>query len=372
MADARAGQPVLGPALSVQPGAAIGILGGGQLGRMLAMAAASLGLKTHIFCPDADCPAFDVAAARTVAAYEDKAALKRFAAAVSVATYEFENVPEATASALAALVSLRPDVRALATSQDRLVEKMFVAGIGIATAPFRAVDSEADLAAALAELGTPAILKTRRFGYDGKGQVRITPGDRAGEAFAHLGGAPAILEGLVPFSREISIVAARGPDGAFAAYEPCLNEHRDGILAVTRLPAGLPAATEVQAVDAARRIADALDYVGVITVEMFVLEGRNGQDGILVNEIAPRVHNSGHWTIEGAETSQFAQHVRAVCGWPLGSTSRLRPVEMRNLIGSEIDGWPALLAESGAYPHHYGKARARPGRKMGHVTYIRP
>ena len=351
----------------VAPGATLGILGGGQLGRMIALAAAPLGLRSHVYCPDTDCPAFDVAAGRTVAAYEDEAALRAFAAAVDVVTYEFENVPGRTAEILSPLVALRPSARALATAQDRLAEKRFVASLGLATAPFREVGNEGDLARALDELGAPAILKTRRFGYDGKGQVRIAARDRAGEAFAHLGGAPAILEGLVPFAQEVSVVAARGVDGAFAAYEPCANEHRDGILAATRLPAGLPAATEAAAIEAARRIAEALDYVGVIAVELFVL---GGQDGVVVNEIAPRVHNSGHWTIEGADTSQFAQHVRAVCGWPLGSTRRRGAVEMRNLIGDEIDGFAALLAESGAHPHHYGKARARPGRKMGHVTRL--
>ncbi|WP_375458620.1 5-(carboxyamino)imidazole ribonucleotide synthase [uncultured Enterovirga sp.] len=348
----------------IAPGATLGILGGGQLGRMIATAAASLGLKTHVFCPDTG-PAFDVAAGRTVAAYEDEDALRRFAAAIDLVTYEFENVPGRTAEILAGLVPLRPNAAALATAQDRLAEKRFAAGLGIPTAPFRAVESEADLTEALEALGTPAILKTRRFGYDGKGQVRIHAGDRPGEAYAHLGGAPAILEGFVPFTQEISIVAARSPDGAFAAYEPCLNEHRNGILNVTRLPAGIPPGVERRAVEAAEAIAASLDYVGVIAVEMFVVG-----DDIVVNEIAPRVHNSGHWTIEGAETSQFEQHVRAVCGWPLGATTRLGRVEMRNLIGDEIEGWAALLAEPGAHLHHYGKARARPGRKMGHVTRV--
>ena len=364
-----AGRTAPGRRGPIRPGATLGILGGGQLGRMLAVAAASLGLKTHIFCPDADCPAFDVTALRTVAAYDDEAALQSFAASVDVVTYEFENVPAETAAIVARSAPLRPNARALEVAQDRLVEKRFVSGLGIATAPFREVGQEGDLALALAELGHPAILKTRRFGYDGKGQIRIAAGDRAGEVFAHLGGAPSILEGVVPFSHEISIVAARGEDGSFAAYEPCLNEHRAGILATTRLPAGLPAETEAAAVAAARRIADELDYVGVIAVEMFVLEG---EAMIVVNEIAPRVHNSGHWTIEGAETSQFEQHIRAVCGWPLGSPRRLGLVEMHNLIGDEIDGFATLLAEPGAHPHHYGKARARPGRKMGHVTYVRP
>lgn len=351
----------------VAPGATLGILGGGQLGRMIAIAAAQLGLKSHVYCPDSECPAFDVAAARTVAAYEDGEALRRFAGAVDVVTYEFENVPDEAAAILGGVVPLRPNARALATAQDRLLEKRFVSGLGLATAPFRPVDDEQDLGAALAELGTPAILKTRRFGYDGKGQVRIAPGDRAGEAYAHLGGAPAILEGFVAFTREISIVAARGLDGAFAAYDPCLNEHRDGILRTTRLPAGIGPELATGAVAAARRIAEALDYVGVLAVELFVLE-EAGQ--VVVNEIAPRVHNSGHWTIEGADCSQFEQHVRAVCGWPLGSPARRGAVEMHNLIGPEIERWPDLLATPGARLHHYGKGRARPGRKMGHVTVV--
>jgi 5-(carboxyamino)imidazole ribonucleotide synthase len=356
---------------SIRPGSTIGILGGGQLGRMMALAAASLGLRSHIFCPDKEAPAYEVAAAKTVAAYDDEAALAAFADAVDVVTYEFENVPAPTASFLAGRVALRPNAAALETAQDRLVEKSYVAGLGIGTAPFRAVDGEQDLVEALEALGAPAILKTRRFGYDGKGQVRIRPGDRAGEAFAHLGGAPSILEGFVPFTKEISIVAARGTDGSFAAYDPCLNEHRAGILHRTTLPSGISDTLAQKAILAARRIAEALDYVGVIAVEMFVVEGESGED-VLVNEIAPRVHNSGHWTTEGAETSQFEQHIRAVCGWPLGATTTRGAVEMTNLIGDEIETWPAILAEPGAHLHHYGKTKARPGRKMGHVTRVRP
>jgi 5-(carboxyamino)imidazole ribonucleotide synthase len=355
----------------VAPGATIGILGGGQLGRMLAVAAAQLGLRSHIFCPDPYSPAFDVAAARTVAEYDDEAALAGFAAAVDVVTYEFENVPGRTAEIVAAHAPLRPGALALATTQDRLAEKSFVAGLGIATAPFRPVGNAAELAGALAELGQPAILKTRRFGYDGKGQVRIEPGDAPAAAWERLGGAPAILEGFVPFSHEISVVGARTADGGFAAYEPCRNEHRGGILDVTRLPSGLPAATEAAALGIAERIAAALDYVGVLTVEMFVLDGAGGQ-ALVVNELAPRVHNSGHWTIEGAQTSQFEQHIRAICGWPLGATRRLGAIEMRNLIGQDIAAWPTILADPGAHLHHYGKAKARAGRKMGHVTWVRP
>ncbi len=355
----------------IAPGGTIGILGGGQLGRMIATAAAGLGLKTHVFCPDPDSPAFDVCALHTVAAYEDEAALARFATLVDVVTYEFENVPALTAEIVAALAPLRPGALALATAQDRLAEKTFVNALGIATAPFRAVASPADLASAMAALGLPAILKTRRFGYDGKGQVRMAAGDDPEAAFAAVGGAPAILEGFVPFAQEISVVAARGPDGGFAAYDPCWNEHRDGILDVTRLPSGLPKTVEARAVAAARRIADALDYVGVLAVEMFVV-GHGEEAGLVVNELAPRVHNSGHWTIEGAECSQFEQHVRAICGWPLGSPRRLGQVAMTNLIGPDVEAWRGILAEPGAHLHHYGKAGARPGRKMGHVTRVTP
>ena len=355
----------------IRPGGTVGILGGGQLGRMLALACAPLGLKAHVYCPDADSPAFDVAAARTVAAYDDPEALRRFAAAVDVVTYEFENVPGPSAEIVAGVAPLHPNARALATAQDRLVEKRFISDLGVATAPFRAVGSEAELVDALAAIGAPAILKTRRFGYDGKGQVRIDRGDRAGEAWAHFGGAPAILEGFVPFTCEVSVVAARTASGEFAAFELCLNRHRAGILDVTTVPANQPAAVEESAVAAARRIADALDYVGVIAVELFVVEAEGGAN-VVVNEIAPRVHNTGHWTIEGAETSQFEQHIRAICGWPLGASWRRGgSVEMRNLIGDAIDAWPAILAEPGAHLHHYGKARARPGRKMGHVTTVR-
>jgi 5-(carboxyamino)imidazole ribonucleotide synthase len=359
------------PLPPIAPGSTVGILGGGQLGRMLALAAANLGLKTHVYSPDDDSPAFQVAAARTIAAYDDEAALHAFAEAVDVVTYEFENVPDRTAEIIAGHRPLSPNARALATAQDRLAEKSFVSELGIRTAPFRAVSSEAELVRALAELGAPAILKTRRFGYDGKGQVKIEAADEAANAWAALGGAPAILEGFVPFRQEISIVAARAGGGAFAAYEPCLNEHRDHILDVTRLPAGLAPETARAALEAAHRIADALDYVGIITVEMFVVAAE-GEAGIVVNEIAPRVHNSGHWTIEGATTSQFEQHIRAVCGWPLGSPERLGRIEMRNLIGAEIETWPDILARPGAHLHHYGKRKARPGRKMGHVTIVEP
>jgi 5-(carboxyamino)imidazole ribonucleotide synthase len=355
-------------ATRLEPGDTIGVLGSGQLGRMLAMAAARLGLKTHIYCPESG-PAFDVAAARTIAAYDDDAALSAFAAKVKVVTYEFENVPSHTAEFLAARLPVHPNAFALATAQDRFAEKTFINGLGIATAPFAAVDTVGDLRAALAALGHPAILKTRRMGYDGKGQIMIRDGDDPAAAFATIGEQPAILEGLVPFVSEVSVVAARSVDGAFAAFDLNQNEHADHILSVTFAPASVAPATATRAFEIARAIADALDYVGVIAVELFVVID-HGVERLIVNEIAPRVHNSGHWTIDGAECSQFEQHVRAVSGWPLGSPRIRGRIEMRNLIGDEALDWPAILAEPGAYLHLYGKHEARAGRKMGHVTRV--
>lgn len=353
------------------PGATIGILGGGQLGRLIALAAARLGLKTHVFSDDPDSPAFAVAAHATHATYEDEAALEAFSRSVSVVTYEFENVPARAAEIVSRHAVLRPGARALATTQDRLAEKSFVAGLGLATAPFRGVEDEAGLAAALAAIGAPAVLKTRRFGYDGKGQVTIRPGDDAAAAFAAIGRAPAILEGFVPFAAELSIVAARGLDGGLAAYEACENEHERHILAETRVPAAIGEGTRAAAADIARAIGDALDYVGIFAVELFLVRAADGAERLLVNEIAPRVHNSGHWTDFGAQTSQFEQHVRAIAGWPLGATKRLgRAVSMKNLIGDAVETVPALLAEEGAHVTLYGKAQARAGRKMGHVTRI--
>ncbi len=353
----------------IAPGSTIGILGGGQLARMLAMAAAKLGLKAHVFAPEPGSPAFDVAAARTIADYRDAEALARFAAAAAVVTYEFENVPAEAVATLAPLVSVRPRPRALETTQDRLVEKEFLQGLGLATAPFRRVDDAGALARAVAQLGRPAILKTRRFGYDGKGQALVREGADPGALFGALGQA-SILEGVVAFSREVSVVAARALDGAFAAYDLCENEHLDGILAATRLPAAVSPETAREAADIARRIADALDYVGVLAVELFVVPGEGADEALVVNEIAPRVHNSGHWTIEGAATSQFEQHVRAVCGWPLGATRRFGAIAMTNLVGDAADDWRRILGEPGASLHVYGKGASRPGRKMGHVTRV--
>ena len=339
---------------------------------MLAMAAAELGLRTHVYCPDANSPAFDVSAARTIAAYEDEAALTAFAQAVDVVTYEFENVPARSAEVLAALRPVRPDAAALAASQDRLVEKEFMVSLGIQTAPFQAVDTPGSLARAVAQIGRPSILKTRRFGYDGKGQTTIREGTDLAVAFRSLGGVPAILEGRVPFVREVSVVCARGLDGSFAAYSICENEHEQHILHRTLVPASLAPATASNAVDMARTIADALNYVGVLAVELFVTI-ENGDEVLRVNEIAPRVHNSGHWTEDGAVTSQFEQHIRAICGWPLGSTALHGScIEMQNLIGAEVDGWHRLLETDGIALHLYGKCEQRPGRKMGHWTRVEP
>ncbi len=357
--------------VALPPGSTIGILGGGQLGRMLALAAARLGMKAHVFAQKPDEPALAVAAGATIAPWGDEGAQRRFADAVDLVTFEFENVPVATVARLAEWRPVRPGPLALAKTQDRLVEKTFLRDLGIATAPFVAVDDAGALARVIAQIGRPAILKTRRFGYDGKGQMSLRDGSDIGAAFRTLGGAPCILEGVVPFAKEISIVAARSLDGAFQAWDACENEHQNHILSVTRAPAAVAADTAAQALSVARRIAEALDYVGVLAVEMFVVAEGDGAERVVVNEIAPRVHNSGHWTLDGANTSQFEQHVRAVCGWPLGSPRRHgRRVVMRNLIGAEVEDWRALAARNGACLHLYGKAQARPGRKMGHLTWV--
>jgi 5-(carboxyamino)imidazole ribonucleotide synthase len=348
------------------PGAVVGILGGGQLGRMLALAAARLGHKCHIYCPDPDSPAFDVAAAHTVAAYDDRAALDRFAAAVDVVTYEFESVPAETATRLAEVRPVRPSPEALGLTQDRLREKSFVSGRGIAVSPFAEVSSEDQIGPAVEAVGTPAVLKTCRFGYDGKGQARIATLGEAGVAWQALGRVPAILEAFVPFEKEVSIVAARGLDGQFVAYDLVENEHENHILRRSVVPAAVPPRLDEAARWIAQEIGDGLGFVGVFCVEMFVMEDR-----LLVNEIAPRVHNSGHWTLDACLVSQFEQHVRAICGWPLGPTARHSGAEMLNLLGKEALDWLRLAAEPAAL-HLYGKAKARPGRKMGHLTRLRP
>ena len=350
----------------VPPGSTIGILGGGQLGRMLAVAAARLGYRSHIYAPDPGGPAADVAVGWTHGAYEDEAALAAFAAGVDALTFEFENIPTAP---LAGLAGLRPPLKALEIAQDRLEEKRFAAGLGGRPAPFAAVCTAAELDAALAEIGTPPLLKTRRFGYDGKGQARIMAPDEAADAWAAVRGAPCLLEGFVRFDAEFSVLLCRGADGEILFWDSPRNVHRDGILDTSIVPAGPELAPAIdKGRTLAARIADALDYVGVLAVEFFALG-----DEAIFNEMAPRVHNSGHWTIEGAVTSQFENHIRAVCGLPLGSTARAAPrVEMRNLIGADADGWHEILADPAAHLHLYGKGEARPGRKMGHVTRLFP
>jgi len=349
------------------PGSTIGILGGGQLGRMLALAAARLGLKCHIYAPEADSPAFQVAAAHTVAGYLDFAALEAFAKAVDAVTYEFENVPGETAEFLESRRPLAPGARALRISQDRVDEKNFIAGLDIPVAPYAAVDSEASLAAAIKRIGKPAILKTRRLGYDGKGQAKISASVSEATAWAEIGKMPAVLEGFVAFEREISVIAARGWDGAIAVYDVPENVHENHILRTSTVPAAIPATVAERARGIGAGIAAALDYVGVIGIELFV-----SGDGLVVNEIAPRVHNSGHWTMDACLVSQFEQHMRAVAGWPLGNPARHSNVVMTNLLGDEAEGWAKLAAEPAAAVHLYGKAEARQGRKMGHVNRLAP
>ena len=355
----------------LQPGHTIGILGGGQLARMLAMAAAPYGLHCHIFAPHGDNPAFEVARAHTEAAYDDFDALARFAASVDVITYEFENVPAATADFLAARKPVRPGPKALAITQDRLLEKQFLQQAELPLADFAAIENLSDLQQALDRLGCPAVLKTRRMGYDGKGQAMIRTKEEAPIALAALGGTDCVLEAFVPFVREVSVIAARALDGRVRAFDVCENQHRHHILSQTVLPARLHPETAEKALTYAATLAEKLDYVGVFTVELFVV-GEGADEHVLINEIAPRVHNSGHWTIEGAQTSQFAQHIRAICGWPLGETTRLGRVHMDNLVGEDAAGWADYLKQDGVHLHLYGKAEIRQGRKMGHVTRIFP
>lgn len=355
----------------ILPGATIGALGSGQLGRMLALAARRMGYRLQTLSPDRDSPTGQVADREWVAAYDDLDAVRAFAQAVQVVTFEFENVPAATAAAAAEYAPVRPAGSVLHTTQNRLREKTWLAGAGLAVTPFRRVASVADLTQALAALGTPALLKTAGFGYDGKGQARITEAAQAESAWATLGTGEAILEAFVDFEREVSVVAARGLDGAFAAYPVIENRHRHGILDISAAPADLPAPLAAQAIEMAQAVLTGLDVVGVLCVEFFVTHA--GQ--LLINELAPRPHNSGHLTIEGCVTDQFEQQLRAVCGLPLGAPDLVRPAAMANLLGDLWAGgepdWAGLAA---AFPdvklHLYGKAAARPGRKMGHLTVL--
>ena len=349
------------------PGATVGILGGGQLARMLSLAAAPLGIACHIYAPEADSPAFAVSAAHTVAAYDDFAALARFAAAVDVVTYEFENVPGETAAFLDTRVPVAPGVSALRTAQDRIAEKTFISGLGIPVAPFAEVSDLASLEAALARIGRPAVLKTRRFGYDGKGQTKIQAETDPAAALGEIGHQPAVLEGFVRFEKEVSVIAARSWSGEVAVYDVPENHHESHILRTSTVPARISAGVAEKARDFGSRIIAALDYVGVIGVEMFV-----AGEQVIVNEIAPRVHNSGHWTMDACEVSQFEQHIRAICGWPLGSPERHADVVMTNLLGDEINRWAELAAEPHVHLHLYGKREARKGRKMGHFNRVTP
>jgi 5-(carboxyamino)imidazole ribonucleotide synthase len=352
---------------ALAPGSTIGILGGGQLARMLALAAAPLGLKCHIFAPESDSPAFQVSAAHLVANYDDEAALLEFAAEVDAITYEFENVPVAAVAFLEKLKPVRPGSKALRVAQDRLNEKTLAREMGAMTAGFAGVNSLDELRQAVNAVGLPAILKTVRFGYDGKGQAKIMAADDIEPAWAALKGAPAILESFVSFEKEISVICARGADGQFAAYEPVENVHRHHILHTSTVPAELDDMLAIEAVYLAQRMAETLDYVGVMGVEFFVGGGQ-----LYVNEIAPRVHNSGHWTQNACVVSQFEQHMRAVAGWPLGATTRHSDVVMTNLLGDDAGLWQALAGKPDVGLHLYGKAESRPGRKMGHFNRITP
>ena len=357
-----------GPTPPVAPGRVIGILGGGQLGRMLALAAAPLGYRVHIFCPEADSPASHVAAFTTQASYSDSAALAAFAAQCDVVTYEFENIPLATVDAVAALTPVRPGRRSLEIAQNRMREKQFAREIGLETTAFAEIAAEADLTAVGTDVPGAAILKSQTLGYDGKGQVRIAgPAELAG-AWRQLGDAPAILEAMVDFACEVSVLTARSVDGRTADYGPIENRHRAGILSLSRVPADVPEAVAAKARQIGVRVAEGLGHIGVLCVELFVT--RDGR--LLVNEIAPRVHNSGHWTIEASETDQFTQHVRAICGLPLGAPDLRRAAVMRNLIGGDVSDWQDYLGQPGDHLHLYGKQEARAGRKMGHVTRCYP
>lgn len=352
---------------ALPPGSTIGMMGGGQLGRMTALAAAELGYRVHVFTPETDSPCAQVSAKATVADYADTAALDDFAREVDVITLEFENLPAEALDRLARTRPVRPSSAVLRVAQDRLLEKDFCRKLGIGTAPYRTVDSLGDLERAVADLKRPAVLKTRRLGYDGKGQVKIAEATDLAEALGALKGAPAILEGYVDFACEVSVIAARGVDGRTMAYPVVENRHENHILATTIAPAEVSKDVSDEAGRIATTLVSALDVVGVLAVEMFVTA-----DGkVLVNELAPRPHNSGHWTIEGCPTSQFAQLVRAVVGLPLGPVEPFVPAEMRNLIGDAAHDWPKLAADPTAHLHLYGKAEARPGRKMGHVTRLR-
>ena len=355
------------------PRSVIGILGSGQLGKMLAQAASRLGFRTHVYGDDSG-PAFDVAGTHSIGGYANFARLDEFAAAVDIVTYEFENVPVAAAEHLAKSVPVRPGAKALAIAQDRIAEKSFIRGLGLPVAPFAAIatpDALVDAERLAATWQSAAILKTARLGYDGKGQIPVATASDLAAALTCLQNVPAVLEQRIAFACEVSVLVVRALDGTIATYDLPRNEHGGGILRRSTVPSGLPAEVERKAKDIAGRIAAALDYVGVLGVELFYL-GPAASEPLLVNEIAPRVHNSGHWTMDACAVGQFENHIRAVAGWPLGATSRHSDAEMHNLIGHDADDWPALAAAPGACLHLYGKREARDGRKMGHVNRLKP
>ena len=354
---------------ALPPGSIIGILGGGQLGRMLSLAAARLGLKTHIYSDEPDVPAFDVSAFSTVGSFADEAALSEFASSVDVVTCEFENVPARALEIAGKKAPVHPPAKAFAVAQDRLVEKDFMRKLGIQVADYADVHDEQSLRDALTHVQLPAILKTRRFGYDGKGQALVRNEAEALAALTELRGQPALIERLVAFEREISVLVVRGEDGTLKFYDPVENVHQNGILAVSRVPARIHDDCAEEARRIAGKVAEALGHVGVLCVEMFQ---REEAPRLLVNEIAPRVHNSGHWTIDACLVSQFENHIRAIAGWPLGGTERHSDAVMTNLIGADVERWRELAAEEGVAVHLYGKAEARPGRKMGHTTRLLP
>ncbi len=360
------------PNAPLAPGATIGILGGGQLGRMLAMSAARLGFRVAVYADGADQPASQVCATTTVAAFDDAEALERFAAQCAVVTFEFENVPAAAVERIARTCPVRPGVAALGATQDRLEERALLLDLGVPVAEHRKIDCLADLTAALSAFGAPLVLKSRRFGYDGKGQARVIDADAAATAFATIGSVPAIAEVMIPFAREVSVIAVRGCDGQMAFYPLGENVHRDGILRTTTAPAERVGALTQSAMDIARAFGEATHYVGTFGIEFFEVADADGATRLIVNEIAPRVHNTGHWTLEGAVVDQFENHVRAIAGWPLGETRALGQATMTNLIGDEAVDWAKLSACAGLHLHLYGKADIRPGRKMGHVTRVTP
>jgi 5-(carboxyamino)imidazole ribonucleotide synthase len=354
---------------ALPPGSTIGILGAGQLGRMLAAAASQLGFKSRIYS-DVPGPASDLAVSTTLGPYEDLAKIAEFAAQTDVVTYEFENVPVAAAAAVERVRPVRPGLKALEVAQDRFKEKSFISALGIPLAPFASIEGPADFAAAIAEVGAPAILKTKRLGYDGKGQARIEAASDLEAAFESIGHAPATLEALVGFKCEVSVLLVRSLGGETRFYDIPTNHHEGGILRTSTVPSDLPAAHQARAREIAGKLADALGYVGLIGVEMFYVG--EGPDPLLINEFAPRVHNSGHWTMDACAVGQFENHIRAIAGWPLGSTDRHSDCRMTNLIGDDVAAWPQLAAEPGACLHLYGKNEARAGRKMGHVNRLTP